>query len=567
MSATFVSLPGASGRTLRRRLLALLLARPAAAAGGAVLVVAAAGLLATHHSTPLRFPRAAAIERVRRDPATGPIVSKLHWTGAEITALDPRHEAVWLMNGPRLVLTAELSPSGHVGSYRVDARRSYAYGSNIANDVRVLALLCVLFIGMTAVLPLWRVRNLDVAVAVSSVAAVVLLNRGMIDRVVVVGYSLLGYFAFRCLWSSLGPQRSRRPSVPLYDGLTRGWSVRRRRRLLKQILLACALIVVMVGLSSQGVIDVGYAVMEGATAITHGILPYGHIPDIFHGDTYPIGSYLLYTPFALLSPVYSVFDSADSTLLVAVVAGLFVAWGISRARRLKPSQAEPSRSNTGDTEGLRAAIAWLTFPPLLVTISTGTTDVALAAILLGAILLWRRPALSATVLAAGAWFKLTPLALIPLWLAPLRGRGLLRAVAAIAGVSLLVVGTLVLLGGWNAPSAMVDAIAYQGARSSANSLWTVVGSVPLQQLAQAGALSLVAGAVVRLRRDHRLALDASRVAALAAAVLLAVQISAGYWSFMYLAWVYPFLALSVLGGSEAPQAVQRLSTVSVVAST
>ena len=55
----------------------------------------------------------------------------------------------------------------------------------------------------------------------------------------------------------------------------------------------------MVGVSSFDAVDVVYAVMEGATKLIHGVLPYGHMPPgIIHGDTYPILSYALYAPLA-----------------------------------------------------------------------------------------------------------------------------------------------------------------------------------------------------------------------------------------------------------------------------
>ena len=78
------------------------------------------------------------------------------------------------------------------------------------------------------------------------------------------------------------------------------------------------LIVAMVGLSSLHVVDVGYAVMEGATLLTHGTLPYHHIPDVLHGDTYPLASYLLDVPLAALTPVRDAWSDADATLAVTV---------------------------------------------------------------------------------------------------------------------------------------------------------------------------------------------------------------------------------------------------------
>ena len=157
----------------------------------------------------------------------------------------------------------------------------------------------------------------------------------------------------------------------------------------------------MVGVSSTGV-DVIYAVMEGATKIVHGVLPYGHLPgDVIHGDTYPILSYALYVPVALVAPVSSMWDSVDLALGVCVLAAIAAAacaylatTGRSRIGRRAPE---------AELVGLRAALACLCFPPMLATVSTGTTDVLLGAMLALAIVLWQRPAASAAVIGAAGW--------------------------------------------------------------------------------------------------------------------------------------------------------------------
>jgi hypothetical protein len=363
---------------------------------------------------------------------------------------------------------------------------------------------------------------------------------------VIAAYPALIYLAVRCAWRALGRARPAAPSIPAYDALTTRWTQVQRRRALRLTLAACALIVAMVGLSSLHVIDVGYAVMEGATAITHGLLPYGHVPDVLHGDTYPFGSYLLYVPFAWLSPVQSQWDDADFALVVAVIAALLCAWGITRSSRSDRNQASDHVASARQLDGLRAGIAWLTFPPLLVTVSAGNTDVVLAAALLGALILWRRPTASTALLVLGGWLKLVPLALLPLRLAPLRGKALGQALAATAAVSAPLIALLLALGGPGGVTRMIEGVGYQFSRSSPHVLWTLVGSVPFQQLAQAATLALIAGGAVRLRRDPTLAHSTSRVAALFAAVLLGLQISANYWSYMYLVWIFPFLAFSVL---------------------
>jgi uncharacterized membrane protein len=303
-----------------------------------------------------------------------------------------------------------------------------------------------------------------------------------------------------------------------------------------------ALIFVMVGVSSPAAVDVAYAVMEGATTLVHGVLPYGHMPPgIIHGDTYPILSYALYTPLALVAPVRSMWYSVDGALGVAVLAALAGAWAVFRATA---SEAEEA--------GLRAAIAVLSFPALLITASSGTSDVVMAAMLALAILLWRRPGAGAAVLALAGWFKLAPFALVPVFLAPLRGRRLMRALAALAAVSLACAGLLIALGGIAGPADMLHAISYQFTRGSLQSTWSALGIEGAQPLAQACVLGLIAAACVKLRRRPRLAHDRARVAALGAATLIALQLTADYWAFLYVVWFVPLVCLSLFGAELQP---------------
>jgi hypothetical protein len=216
----------------------------------------------------------------------------------------------------------------------------------------------------------------------------------------------------------------------------------------------------------------------------------------------------------------------------------------------------------GQENGLRAAVAWLAFPPLLATVSTGTTDVTLAAMLAIAVLLWRRPGASTAVLTAAAWFKLAPLALLPVWLAPLRGRRLMVALGGVLAVSLPLVLTLFWLGGSSGPMAMVHALAFQFQRSSPTSIWASPVMRPLQPLVQACVLGLIAGAAVTLRREPLLAADRARIAALAAAIMIGLELAADYWSFLYAAWVMPLLCLSLLAAAD-PAQVEVQDVVSV----
>ena len=102
-------------------------------------------------------------------------------------------------------------------------------------------------------------------------------------------------------------------------------------------------------------VDVIYAVMEGATKLIHGVLPYGHLPPgVIHGDTYPILSYALYTPLALVAPVSSLWDSVDGGLAVAVLAALVGRLGRASGRRRPSSGATPVRAGPAQARGGRA---------------------------------------------------------------------------------------------------------------------------------------------------------------------------------------------------------------------
>jgi hypothetical protein len=335
-------------------------------------------------------------------------------------------------------------------------------------------------------------------------------------------------------------------------------------RWLRAALIVLGLSFAMVAVSSSGPVDVIYAVMEGATRLVHGMLPYGHMPPgIIHGDTYPILSYALYTPLALLSPVNTLWDSVDAGLGIAVLAAFVAAWAVFRvgagpgavgadARRGRGRGRGRGRTAEAEEAGLRAALAWLAFPPLLIAASTGTTDVVLAAMLAVAVLLWRRPAACNGVLAVAGWFKLAPFALMPVFVASLRGRRLVLAIAASGAVSLAAIALLLAMDGIAGVGSMLHAVSYQFTRGSLQSIWSVLGLESLQPLAQACVLGLGAAATVRVWREPDLARDRGRMAALAAAILIALQLSADYWAFLYLVWFIPLLCVSLFGAEPAP---------------
>jgi hypothetical protein len=440
------------------------------------------------------------------------------------------------------------------------------YGNPLAYEPAVLLGLSTLFLLAAGVAPLRRRRNLDALALLSFVASVVLLQHRFVDWSVLAALPGLAYLLVRCLRVGLGPSQPAGASTPLYMALTRNWDEGVRVRVLRMGVGALAFVVIAVGISSSGAVDVIYGVMEGATKLIHGVLPYGHLPgDVVHGDTYPLLSYAVYAPLAALAPVTSTWDSVDlalgATALSAVLTAVVLIAATTRrpklwlAGRAGAHETAAERHHPGsDCAGLLAALTWLSFPPLLIAVSTGTTDVVLASILVIALVLWRRPGASSAVLACAGWFKLAPFALLPIWMAPLRGRRLAASVMAVLAVSAVMLAVLVGLGGINGISAMLHAIGFQFQRGSFQSPWEALGLASLQPIGQAAVVAMIAGVAIRLRREPALFVERQRVAALSAAVLLSLQLAADYWSFLYLVWIVPLIGLSLLATPETSPA-------------
>jgi hypothetical protein len=534
----------------------------AAVAALVVLVLAGAALTAVHHGVAAPLGRRQAIADALRSRQVTRALGGSHWTSAAASALDGTLERVTFAAGSRTVLEAAVGSNGTVDQVEVFAAHGVPYGDWIAYQPLVLLALGAVFVLMAGVLPVRRLRNLDVLAMLSLVPTVLLFEHGYLTASIIVVLPGLMYLGSRCAWRGLSAT-NRQPQVlpvSLFERLTASWGERRQLRLLRICLAALVLIFVMVGVSSPQAIDVTYAVMEGATKLIHGILPYGHLPgDVLHGDTYPIFSYALYAPVALVAPVYSTWSSVDAALGVAVLAALAGAVAVVRVTGGRVYRARSSgRDGAGDVTSLRAAVAVLCFPPLLLAASTGTTDVMLGALVAFAVVMWRRPAISTGLLAVAGWFKLAPFALVPVWLSARRGRRLRRALAALALVSAAALGLLLALGGAHGPADMFRAVEFQFSRGSLQSPWGTVITPALQPIAQAVVLALLAGVTV-LESGRERELDRARVAALTGAALIALQLVSNYWSFLYLSWIVPLVGMSLLADC-VPATVQTVST-------
>jgi hypothetical protein len=103
---------------------------------------------------------------------------------------------------------------------------------------------------------------------------------------------------------------------------------------------------------------------------------------------------------------------------------------------------------------------------------------------------------------------------------------------------------LVALGGSAGPAFMIRAVSYQFTRGSEQSLASSLGAPWLAPVAQAATLSLLAAFTLHFWRRPAAA-DRECMAAAAGALIIALQLAANYWAFLYLVWVAPLLALTL----------------------
>jgi hypothetical protein len=495
--------------------------RPLLALPIAVFAIALMALLArgdTRHELPL--PEHAAVHAALANQAIHKQLSKLGYDHTRTTALDAKLARVTFFDGARIRAIAAVDAQGRVRHTQIFNPGAPWYGSRLSDAPWLLALLALGFIFATATLPLRSWRNLDVLALLALTIPILAGDRQLFSLSVLSAYPVLAYLCVRFVWrAAKGSEQT--AGTPLWEDATRNLP-----RLLGYLTAAAALLLALVAISSPGAIDVGFASTAGATLLLHGTLPYGHMPpDVVHGDTYPLLNYVLYLPAAAIAPVRDAFDDTSSAVLVAFAAALVVAAALRRS-------------------GRRAMLAWLCFPPLAVAVASGTNDLLLAAAIALALALASRGGRSALVLAAGAWIKLAPLALVPLWLARTGGRPLLRAVGAMAGLTAALTITIVALGGTAGLSHMLDAMSFQLDRGTLQSAWALLDAPWAQQIAEAATLALIAWAALSARH---VATDPARLAALCGAVLAALQLSATNWSYLYVVWLFPCAAFALIG--------------------
>ena len=432
--------------------------------------------------------------------------------------------------------------TGHQVDWQMARGYEGSFGHLLNAPYVWIPLSLVFFFGLFDLRRPRRLAHLDLLVLLSFSISQVFFNAADIGLSVPLAYPPLLYLLARMLWIGFrGPGEGLRPSAPI------AWLA----------IATCFLLGFRIALNiaDSGVIDVGYAGVIGADRIAHGEPLYGEgvFPsDNRFGDTYGPLNYYLYVPFELALGWSGDWDELPAAHAAAIAfdlacVGLLFALG----RRLRPGAG-------GRDLGVILAFAWAAYPYTTYTLQSNANDSLVAALVLGALLALGSPPARGALAALAGLTKFAPFALAPLLAAgpraglaardPASGDGplsapRLRALAlfavAFAGAAAIVMLQTLLDPGL---ATFYDrTIENQVDRDSPFSVWGQTPSLDwLQVVVQGAAVALaVLVAFVPRRRSP------VQVAALAAAILIAAQLTADHWFYLYIVWFLPAALVAV----------------------
>ena len=387
--------------------------------------------------------------------------------------------------------------------------------------------LCVLFLApFIDVRRPFRLLHLDLLVLLAFGVSHYFFNRGEIGVSAPLVYPVLLYLLGRVLFAAFRPRRAAGSLVP-HAPLT----------LLVVGLVFLTAFRIGLNVANSNVIDVGYAGVVGADRIADGKPLYGDgfSKDVPTGDTYGPVNYLLYVPFEQALPWSGFWDRLPAAHGAAIAFDLFALGGLLLlGRRLR-------RGRDGTALGVALAYAWVSYPYTAFVLESNSNDTLVAVSCIGALLaatIAREHASAATTALAvglGVASKFVNVALAPLFArrSPFVFAGTLILALALVVVPFIPDGGL---------REIYDrTIGYQVSRGSPFSVWGQVESLGwLQSVAKGATVGLALLAAFVPRRP-----DLRQTAALGAAILIAVELTATHWFYLYVVWFVPFIFVAL----------------------
>jgi hypothetical protein len=380
----------------------------------------------------------------------------------------------------------------------------------------------------------FRMLHLDLLVLVGGFGlSHYFFNQGEIGTSVPLVYPVLAYLLVRMLVAGFRPRRTGERLVPYAPAAF-------------FVVAILALVGFRVGLDlTDGKVgDVGYASAIGAYRIDHGQPLYVDSGrDDQHFDTYGPVNYLAYYPFVKAIPPsqtevtapddYNLGSARAATLAfdLLTVVGLFLLGGRIR------------RGRAGRMLGLALAYGWVAYPYTLFPLMSNTNDTLVSMLVVGALLAISSPPARGALTALAAAAKFAPAALAPLFAT---GRGEWRsrswtwfAITFMAVLAICVLPFIPAKGGFG--TFWSQTLGFQFTRESPFSIW---GQNPnldwLLTILKLGAAALAVAVAFYPRRRTEV-----QVAALGAAVLIATQVIAIHWFYLYIDWFVPFLLVAL----------------------
>ena len=393
--------------------------------------------------------------------------------------------------------------------------------------------LCLLFVA--PFIP-WRRRptllHLDLLVLLSFSVSLALFNHADIGLSTPLFYPPLIYLCLRLLALGFG----------------RGIAHEPLRTIVPISWLAAGVVVLMglriaLNIVDSNVIDVGFSGVIGADKLIHGVALYGHWPaDDMYGDTYGPLNYLMYVPFRWALGWSGLWDSLPAAHGAAIffdVATLVSLYALGRRWR-------------DHALGVLFAYAWAAYPFTLWTLSSNTNDSLVALTVTLSLLAISSPPARGAMSALAGMTKFAPFILAPLLLRGSgerpRGRTVAVYITAFAVVAFLCM--LPVLLGHDLGPFWHDSVKYQSDRVTPFSVWGLWGHLGVLQHALQGALVALA-VILTFKPVDRTPVQG---AALAGALLIALQMVTNYWLYSYIVWFFPAAIAAILASAPAPGA-------------
>jgi len=401
-----------------------------------------------------------------------------------------------------------------------------AFGHRL-NAPYVFLPLCALFLlGLLDWRRPWRLATLDLVALLGFGVSNWFFNRAEIGVSVPLVYPVLLYLLARALWIGLrGRGAGLRPVWPA------AWL----------FVAALFLLGFRVGLNmaDSGAIDVGYAGVVGADRIAHGEPVYDNFPsDVAQGDTYGPANYLAYVPFERIWPWSGEWDDLPAAHGAAVAFDLLAFALLSwLGLRIRPGPAGRKLAAT-------LAFGWAAYPYTAYALESNSNDTLVAVLLIAVLLALARPLARGALAAAATLTKFAPLVLAPM-LATHRAK---PKTIALFTLAFLATAAALLL--WPALDPGLHTvydrtIAYQSNRSSPFSVWGQVSGLEPLRTALLACTALMALAFAAWPRHKSL----EQTAALGAALLILLQLTAHHWFYLYIVWFYPLFLVGLAGAA------------------